>query len=305
MRRFIVITGPTASGKTRMAVEVAQKLGSEIISADSMQIYRGMDIGTAKATSDEMCGVRHHLIDIVRPDEAYTAADFQRDAFSLIDSLNAKGIVPVVTGGTGLYVNSLVYDLNFSGVKGDEAFRQKLTQLADDNGLEILYNMLKEKDPSYAAVISPVDKRRIIRRLEIIETTGPEAYDFQKPREDIETAMIGLTMPRVMLYERINNRVDLMVKNGLVEEARMLYNEYGETGAMKAIGYKELCDYFQGNTTLEEAVATIKRNTRRYAKRQVTWFKRDSRLKWFDVSKHQSIEDINQEIMNVIRRKGF
>jgi tRNA dimethylallyltransferase len=288
-----------------MAVEVARKLGSEIISADSMQIYRGMDIGTAKATLEEMCGIRHHLIDIVKPDEAYTAADFQRDAFSLIDSLNAKGIVPVVTGGTGLYINSLVYDLNFSGVKGDEAFRQKLTQLADDNGLEILYNMLKEKDPSYAAVISPVDKRRIIRRLEIIETTGPEAYDFQKPREDIETAMIGLTMPRVMLYERINDRVDLMVKNGLVEEARMLYNEYGETGAMKAIGYKELCDYFQGNTTLEEAVATIKRNTRRYAKRQITWFKRDSRLKWFDVSKHQSIEDINQEIMDVIRRKGF
>ncbi len=300
-----MVTGPTASGKTQIALEIARQMCSEIISADSMQIYRGMDIGTAKATPDEMGGIRHHLIDIVRPDETYTAADFQRDAFSIIDMLNARGVTPVIAGGTGLYINSLVYDLNFSRVKADEGFRQKLTQLADDKGLETLYNRLKEQDSAYAAVIAPTDKQRIIRRLEILETSGPEAYEFQKLREDIETVMIGLTMPRDRLYHRIEKRVDQMVKNGLVEEARMLYNQYGETGAMKAIGYKELSGYFRGNASLEEAAAEIKKNTRRYAKRQITWFKRDTRLQWFDVSQYPSIEDMNQEIMNVIRRKGF
>lgn len=300
-----MITGPTASGKTRVAVEIARQLGSEIISADSMQIYRGMDIGTAKTSAEEMQGIRHHLIDIVQPHEPYTVADFQRDAFAIINRLNAQGIVPVVAGGTGLYINSLVYDLDFSHVKGDEAFRQKLTQLADDKGLVTLYNMLSEKDPAYAAVISPSDQRRIIRRLEIIEASGTETYDFLKPREDMDIAMFGLTMPREMLYKRINERVDNMVKYGLVEEARMLYNEYGQTGALKAIGYKELIGYFLGSCTLDEATASIKQNTRRYAKRQITWFKRDSRIRWFDVSLSPCIEDMVHEIMNDIRRKGF
>lgn len=304
MRKFIVITGPTASGKTRIAVEVAKQLGSEIISADSMQIYRSMDIGTAKASPKEMQGIRHHLIDIVQPDEPYTVADFQRDAFDIIDRLNAKGIVPVVAGGTGLYINSLVYDLNFSGVEGDEAFRQKLTQLADDKGLETLYNILSEMDPIYASVISPSDRRRIIRRLEIIEVNGAETYDFQKPRHGIDTAMYGLTLPRDILYKRINERVDAMVKNGLVEEARMLYNEYGQVGALKAIGYKELIGYFLGSGTLDEAIASIMQNTRRYAKRQITWFKRDNRLQWFDVSQYPCIEDMVHEIMNDIRQRG-
>ena len=300
-----MITGPTASGKTRIAVETAKQLGSEIISADSMQIYRGLDIGTAKAAPDEMQGIRHHLIDIIKPDEPYTVADFQRDAFGLIDRLNTQGIVPIIAGGTGLYINALVYDLTFSGIKGDEAFRQKLTQLADDKGLESLYNMLSEKDPAYAAVISSSDRRRIIRRLEIIEASGAETYDFLKPREDIDVAMFGLTLPREMLYKRIEERVDIMVKNGLVEEARMLYNDFGQAGALKAIGYKELIGYFLGIGTLEEAIASIKQNTRRYAKRQITWFKRDSRIRWFDVSQYPCIEDMVHEIMNDIRRKGF
>lgn len=305
MRKFIVVAGPTASGKTQIAVEIAKLLNSEIVSADSMQIYKSLNIGTAKTTFEEMQGVAHHLIDIVQPDQAYTAADFQRDAFVVIDALNLRGIAPVIAGGTGLYINSLVNGIDFSGVKGDKAFRQKLTQLADDKGLETLYNILKERDPAYAAVISPADRRRIIRRLEIVEERGPETYDFLKPREDVETVMIGLTMPRDMLYSRINARVDSMVKNGLVEEARMLYNKYGETGAFKAIGYKEFSDYFRGNGTMEEAAEQIKRNTRRYAKRQITWFKRDSRIQWFDVSRYPRIEDTVNDIMNVIRRKGF
>jgi tRNA dimethylallyltransferase len=213
--------------------------------------------------------------------------------------------VPVVAGGTGLYINSLVYDLDFSAVKANEDFRQKLTQLADDKGLESLYNMLNEKDPAYAAVISRFDRRRIIRRLEILENSADKAYDFLKPRENIDTVMIGLTMPRDMLYQRIEARVDAMVKNGLVEEARKLYNEYGEAKALQAIGYKELTDYFRGSGTLDEAVAKIRQNTRRYAKRQITWFKRDTRIVWYDVLQHSCIEDTVHEIMNDIRRKGF
>ncbi len=305
MRRFIVITGPTATGKTRVSVEVAKRFGSEVISADSMQIYRALDIGTAKASAEEMQGIKHHMIGIAAPDEPFTVADFQRAAFLLIDKLNAKGVTPVIAGGTGLYVNALVYGLDFSGVKGDAAFRQKLTQLADDKGVETLYNMLSERDAGYAAVISPADRRRIIRRLEILEASGEESYDFLRPREGIDVYMAGLTMPRDMLYQRIEQRVDTMVKAGLVEEARLLYNQYGETGAMKAIGYKELADYFNGNGTLEEAIAKIKQNTRKYAKRQITWFKRDSRIRWFDVSQYPCIEDTVNDIMSDIGRKGF
>jgi tRNA dimethylallyltransferase len=305
MRRFIVVAGPTASGKTRTAVYIAKQLGSEIISADSMQIYRGLDIGTAKATPDETGGVRHHMIDIVGPDEEYTAANFQCDAFAKIDCLNACGLIPVVAGGTGLYIHSLVYDIRFSGSAGNPELRQKLTQLADDKGLATLYNMLSEKDPAYAAIISPSDRKRVIRRLEILETSGPEAYEFQKPRDDIDVAMVGLTMPREMLYRRIEARVDEMVESGLVEEARMLYNQFGQARALQAIGYKEFADYFTGNGTLDEAIRRIKQNTRRYAKRQLTWFRRDGRIRWYDVSQYPCIEDMCQDIMSDITRKGF
>ncbi len=305
MRRFIVIAGPTASGKTRTAVYIAKQLGSEIISADSMQIYRGLDIGTAKATHDETGGVRHHMIDIVDPDEDYTAADFQRDAFAQIDNLNVCGVTPIVAGGTGLYIHSLVYDIRFSGSAGNPELRQKLTQLADDKGLATLYNMLSERDPAYAAIISPSDRKRVIRRLEILETSGQEAYEFQKPRDDIDVAMVGLTMPREMLYRRIEARVDEMVESGLVEEARMLYNQFGQARALQAIGYKEFADYFTGNGTLDEAIRRIKQNTRRYAKRQLTWFRRDGRIRWYDVSQYPCIEDMCQDIMSDITRKGF
>ncbi len=303
MRRFIIITGPTASGKTKISVEIAKVLHSGVISADSMQIYKGMDIGTAKATSDEMQGVRHDLIDIVAPNEDYSVAQFQKTAFSLIEIANKKGEVPVIAGGTGLYVNALVYDLNFGESRKDDTIRLKLSQLADDKSSEYLYNILENKDPEYAKIISKNDKRRILRRLELIETNGNSAYEFRKPNVSDNFLMIGLTVPRPLLYERIEARVDDMIHCGLVEEARRIYDQYGETGALKAIGYKELVAHFKGETSLGEAVSLIKRNTRRFAKRQMTWFRRDERIEWFDV--RPCIEETIHEIMLYIKRKGF
>lgn len=303
MRRFIIITGPTASGKTRVSVEVAKSLQSSVISADSMQIYKGMDIGTAKATPAEMQCVRHDLIDIVGPNEAFSAADFQKAAFTLIDAANRKGEVPVIAGGTGLYVNALVYDLNFGESRRDDTIRLKMTQLADDKSSDYLYNILENKDPEYAKIIAKNDKRRILRRLELIETSGTRAYDFRRPNTSDEFLIIGLTMPRPMLYERIEARVDDMMRRGLMDEARQVYDEYGETIALKAIGYKELVEHFKATVSLDEAVSLIKRNTRRFAKRQMTWFKRDERIVWFDVS--PCIEETIHEIMLYIKRKGF
>jgi tRNA dimethylallyltransferase len=303
--RFIVITGPTASGKTKISVEVAKTLCSEIISADSMQIYKGMDIGTAKTTMEEMQGVPHHMIDIVPPDRDYSAAEFQRNAFALIEGLNVKGVVPVVSGGTGLYINSLVYDLNFGKANKNNTLRQKYTQLADDKSTAYLYNILKEKDPKYANIISQNDKKRIIRRLEVIESGGNTEYDFRRYNDNHEFLLIGLRMPREILYKRIEERVDEMIKAGLVAETENIYRKYGNVNALKAIGYKEIIPYFDGEYGLQEAVRMIKRNTRHYAKRQMTWFNREKRLQWFDICAYSCIEDTVNDIIIYIKRKGF
>lgn len=303
--KFIIITGPTTSGKTLVSVHTAKRLNSEIICADSMQIYKGMDIGTAKATEEERQGVVHHLLDVVRPDEDYSAADFQKAALALIDDINSRGMIPVITGGTGLYINSLVYKLNFGTDSRNDAVRQKYAQLADDKSVSYLYNILKEKDPEYANIISENDRRRIIRRLEIIETGGQAEYNFRQYNDSYDYIMIGLTMPREMLYKRINERVDNMVQQGLLDEAQRVYNTYGNVNAMHAIGYKELVSYINGECGIEEAAEFIKRNTRRYAKRQMTWFRRDERIAWFDISNYSCIEDTINDIIIYIKRKGF
>lgn len=303
MRRFVIITGPTASGKTKVSVEVARALHSRVISADSMQIYKGLNIGTAKATAEEMRGVKHELIDIVSPGDDYSVAEFQKDAFAIIEAANAAGETPVVAGGTGLYVNSLIYRLDFGSKRRDDAIRHKYAQLADDKSTEYLYNILENKDPDYAGVIARGDKRRIIRRLELLEAGGGSPYDFRQPNDSDTFAVVGLTMPRDVLYARIEQRVDAMIERGLVEEARRVYDAFGDVAALKAIGYKELVDFFQGAVTLEQAVALIKRNTRRFAKRQLTWFRRDERIRWFDAG--AGIEETIHDIMSYIKRKGF
>ncbi len=303
--RFIVITGPTASGKTQVSAEAAKRLKTEIICADSMQIYKGMDIGTAKATEEQRQGIAHHMIDIARPDEDYSVAEFQKAAFSLIEEINGRGMIPIVSGGTGLYINSLVYKLDFGTNSRDDAVRQKYAQLADDKSVSYLYNILKEKDPEYASIISENDKKRVIRRLEIIETGGKPGYNFRQYNDSYDYIIIGLSMPRDFLYKRIDERVDNMMQEGLLDEVRHIYTEYGNVNALQAIGYKELVSYINGKCGLEDAKALIKRNTRHFAKRQETWFKRDERIVWFDISKYSCIEDTISDIIICIKRKGF
>ena len=305
MKKFIVITGPTATGKTAVSVSLAKHLSSQVISADSMQIYEGMDIGTAKVTKSEMQGVEHHFIDVVSPGEHYSVAVFQRDAFAVIDDLNSRNLVPIVAGGTGLYINSLVYQLDFSNVKANEQVRQKFLDMADDKSVEYLYNELEKKDPKYAGIIAKQDKRRIIRRLEIIESGGDTDYDFRRHNEDYEIIIIGLTMARDVLYSRVNERVDAMMDAGLLQEVSAQYESYGMTTALKAIGYKEIIGHLNGEYDIGEAIRLVKRNSRRLAKRQLTWFKKDDRIKWFDVIGKKSIEDTTNDILDYMKEKGF
>jgi len=304
-RRFVVITGPTASGKTQVSVEVAKALGSCVISADSMQIYKGMDIGTAKVTPKEMRGVPHHMIDIVVPDQSYSAAEYQKTAFELIERENNAGRTPVIAGGTGLYIHSLVYDIDFTNTPRNDMVRQKYLQQADDKSIMHLYNNLRQKDPAYARIIEPTDLRRIVRRLEIIENGGAGEYEFRRMNTRDDMLIIGIAVPREALYSRINARVDEMLSNGLVEEAQRIYNQFGMSNALKAIGYKELVAHFEGDISFEAAEELIKRNTRRYAKRQMTWFKRDERINWVDFDTSRRIEDTINDIIKIIKEKGF
>ncbi|MDD5018699.1 MAG: tRNA (adenosine(37)-N6)-dimethylallyltransferase MiaA, partial [Eubacteriales bacterium] len=230
---------------------------------------------------------------------------FQKTAFSLIDSLCENNIVPVVAGGTGLYINALGYKLDFYNFSKNDIVRQKYYDLADDKGVQCLYNILNDRDPEYAKKISSHDKRRIIRRLEILDSGGRRPYNFRQYNDDYDVIMIGLTLPREVLYKRINERVDDMLAAGLLDEVQRLYDEYGNVNALKAIGYKELIGYINGEYGLNEAVRLIKQNTRRFAKRQMTWFARDPRIVWFDISAYSCIEDTINDIIKCIKRKGF
>ncbi|BDF58335.1 tRNA dimethylallyltransferase [Christensenellaceae bacterium] len=285
-KKVYIILGPTASGKTAVAIELAKKLNGEIVSADSMQIYKGMDIGTAKPSIKERQGIPHHLFDIAEPDEAYSVAMFQQAAKACIEDIIIRGKVPIVAGGTGLYLNALTYDLDFTETSQDSAFREELMQ----KDALILHDMLSKQDAQAAMRIHPHDKKRIVRRLEILKNEGgAKDYVFRRPNEAYQFIMAGLTTDRAVLYERINRRVDGMVEQGLVEEVKALAQTYTNAStSMQAIGYKELLCYLQGNDTLDDAVEKIKRNSRRYAKRQWIWFKRDDRIVWYDTAAYEN-----------------
>ncbi|MCR5610801.1 MAG: tRNA (adenosine(37)-N6)-dimethylallyltransferase MiaA [Clostridiales bacterium] len=299
------IVGPTASGKTDAAVYAAKKLGGEIISADSIQIYRGMDIGTAKPDEAEKGGVPHHMIDVVDYlDESYNAARFASDASALISKITERGMAPVIAGGTGLYVNSLLYPLDFTSVKPDEELRAKLGKEEEEEP-GTLYKRLSENDPAAAGRINRGDIKRIIRALEILEVTGKtmteQGGDFLNSRgEEIpfEPVIAGINMDRTVLYDRINRRVDKMIERDLCDEARRLYEEAGKRRvlSLQGIGYKQFISYFEGECTFDEAVELIKRDTRRYAKRQIAWFKRDKRIRWFDRGEYASSEELNKAV---------
>ena len=301
---LLIILGPTAIGKSDVAINVAQKMDGEIISADSMLIYNYMDIGTAKVKPEEMRGIPHFLIDIVHPDEEFTVADFKQQAEKYIRQINNRDKLPIVVGGTGLYINSLVYELKFTRVKANQDLRNKYNELADKYGNDFIYNELYKIDATSAKKISPNDRKRIIRALEIYYETGkPMSYyneNFRKKSNKYNLVMIGLNTDRKLLYSRIEKRVDKMINDGLIDEVKRLismgYNK--NLPSMKAIGYKEIISYLEGELELNEAINILKRNTRRFAKRQLTWFKMDDRIKWININDFKDVDDIGNYIFN-------
>ncbi|TYS70521.1 tRNA (adenosine(37)-N6)-dimethylallyltransferase MiaA [Sutcliffiella horikoshii] len=305
-QKVIVIIGPTAVGKTKTSVELAKRLNGEIISGDSMQIYKTMDIGTAKIKEEEMQGIPHYLIDIKEPEEAYSVAEFQQDVRKQIDEITSRGRIPIIVGGTGLYIQSVLYDYQFSESGKDEETRLRLEKRSQEIGVEKLHQELADIDPKSAANIHPNNVRRVIRALEIFYTTGKtmsEYQDTQQPEPLYDVALIGLTMEREVLYERINLRVDLMMEEGLLREVQTLYdNGIRDCQSIQAIGYKELYAYLDGKVTLEQAVDDLKQNSRRYAKRQLTWFRNKMDVTWFDMT-DADIEQKLSQIFTVIAGK--
>ena len=285
-----VIGGPTASGKSKLAVELAKKVNGEIISADSMQIYKEMNIGTAKVNKEEMQGVQHYLVDFVSPDERYSVSNFKKDAERAIEEILAKGKTPIVVGGTGLYIDSLIYGIEFQDEEVDLEYREKLNKIADEEGLENLHKMAQKIDPEAMKKISINDRKRIIRVLEIYHKTGKTKteQELQSRKNEVkyEYKVFAITMDREKLYERIEKRVDFMIEQGLIEEVKQILEKYHTfPTAMQGLGYKEVVEYLKGSCTKEEMIEKIKKETRHYAKRQLTWFRKNKEIIWLDGEK--------------------
>lgn len=302
--KVVVIVGPTASGKTKLSIELAKKIDGEIISSDSMQIYKEMDVGTAKVTKEEMQGINHYLVDFVSPDARYTVSDFKKDSEKSIKEIISKGKIPIVVGGTGLYINSLIYGIEYQDMKFDEQYRNKLIQIAEtEEGLKKLYEQAYKIDPEATEKISQNDKKRIIRILEIYKSTGKtkteqEILSRQKG-VDYDFKVFGITMERGKLYERINHRVDVMIEQGLEDEVRKLISKYSEfPTSMQGLGYKEVVQYFNGELSRVEMIEKIKQESRRYAKRQLTWFRKNKEIIWLDTENgvEQNISTILGEL---------
>ena len=300
----LCIVGPTAVGKTKMSIELAKQLNGEIISGDSMQIYRGMDIGTAKATMDERQGIPHHLIDEKNPDEPYSVAAFQQTVRAKIEEIKSRGKLPIIVGGTGLYIKSVLYDYEFAGEsESKEVDEAKYGHLSNEE----LHAKLATVDEAGAKDIHPNNRKRVIRALEIYETSGvkkSEMIEKQEHKMIYDACLIGLTDDRTVLYDRINKRVDVMYETGLVEEVKALFDEGipAESQSIRAIGYKELYDYFKGLISLEESKELIKRNSRRYAKRQYTWFNNQMDVTWFKVDV-QHFDKTVKEVLTYVQNK--
>ena len=288
MEKVVVICGPTASGKTSLSIELAKKINGQIISADSMQIYDEMDIGTAKPTKEEMQGIKHYLIGNVKPTNRYSVSEYKKDATNAIEETIQDNKFPIIVGGTGLYVNSLIYGIDYPEIGTDLEYRKKLEEIAEKEGLNKLYNMAKEIDEKAMEKISPNDQKRILRVLEIYNQTGKTKTELEiesrKNGVKYDFRVFAIDMPREILYERINKRVDIMLENGLLEEVKRLYKKYGEElyTSIQAIGYKEVIDYINGKYTKEEMIEKIKMETRRYAKRQLTWFRKIENITWLN-----------------------
>jgi len=298
---LIVILGPTASGKTALAIKLAKELDGEIVTADSMQVYKGMDIGTAKPDIDEQSGIVHHLIDIVSPNEDFSLSTYVKLAHSTIEDIHKRGKTPILAGGTGLYIDTVINNINLSEDSFDKDLREKLSKMSKDK----LYSKLKEIDHDSAAKLHENDIKRVIRALEIYYLTGKTKTnldnDSQTKGTKYKCVIFGLVMERNILYNRINLRVDEMVKRGLFEEVSKIYKKINKKNAtsMQGLGYKEIIYFFDGLATRDEAINLLKRNTRRFAKRQNTWFKRNKDIIWLDAQR--SIEEIKNVCIETIK----
>lgn len=308
--KIIAILGPTASGKTALSIELAKKIGGEIVSCDSMQIYKGMDIGTAKPTLSEREGIPHYMIDIIEPDEKYNVVNYKKDAEEKIDDILKRGKTPLLVGGTGLYMDSVLNNTAFSENSEQSEKRKELEELLIEKGKDYLHSLLYKIDPVAAEKIHPNNTRRVIRAIEIFETTGytPTQSNQNSIREKkYDSLVIGISAERETLYKRINERVDKMMAEGLLGEVEELLNKgmKAEYTSMQAIGYKEIFEYFKGECSLCDAVEKIKQESRRYAKRQMTWFKRNKAINWIILQEDYNFNKIYEQGFTLIKKFGI
>jgi tRNA dimethylallyltransferase len=300
-RRVIVIAGPTCSGKTTLSILMAEKLNTEIISADSRQFYKYLDIGTAKPSEEILKKVKHHFINVLEPDEYFNVSLFEKQALSIIDELLGKGKIPIVAGGSGLYIKALTEGI-FDEADINEEIRSELMTIKDRTGIEGLYKELEKVDPESAEKMLPQNWKRVLRALEVYLTTGQPIWKFHEKQErdvDVEFKMYGLNWKREVLFKNIEARVDSMIDNGLIEEIKYILDKgYSKTlNALNTVGYKEIISYLDGEISQDRAVDLIKRNTRRYAKRQMTWFRKVEGMHWFDVASFEDLDNICEEII--------
>lgn len=302
-KNLLILAGPTAVGKTDISIKLAKRLDGEIISADSMQIYKYMDIGSAKVSKEEMDGIPHHMIDIVEPDQNFNVSEFKKLAEEEIDEISSRNRLPMVVGGTGLYINSLISSYDFTEAGTDQEYRDYLTALAESEGKEYVHEMLRDVDRGSYERLYPNDLKRVIRALEVYRLTGVTITEYSARRQEYvcpyNLEYYVLTMDRAALYNRINLRVDMMIRNGLIEEVKALraMGYDADMQSMKGIGYKEVLYYLEGKITLEDAVELIKKGSRNYAKRQLTWFRKDPRARWIDKDDFDSDDEIVEHIV--------
>ncbi len=311
MKNLVILTGPTAVGKTSLSINLAKAINGEIISADSMQIYKGMDIGTAKIMPEEMDGVTHHLIDVIDPTEDFHVVRFKEMVEAAIEEIYAKGKVPIICGGTGFYIQAILYDIDFTENEIDKSYRESLEKYATEFGQEALHDKLKAIDPESAESIPAANVKRVIRAIEYYEQTGEKFSVHNATQKEKNSpynfAYFVLNDDRQLLYNRIDARVDKMIDEGLIDEVKSLVAKGVKKGmtAMDGIGYKELLDYLDGNGSLEDAVELIKKKSRNYAKRQLTWFRREKEVIWLDKTVYTSEDMLLDEILSTLRKKGI
>lgn len=306
--KVIAVAGPTAVGKTKFAIEVARRFDGEVVSCDSMQLYKFMNIGSAKPDAEEMAQVKHHLVDIIDPRVPFSVAEYQQLAKAAIADVMSRGKVPVISGGTGLYLNSLIYDMDFSSNPGDLTYRKELERIAEEKGTEAVHRMLQNEDPDAAALIHPNNTKRIIRALERLHDGEGNVRPFSgilKETDDYEMILVGLTRERQELYDRINARVDILINNGLVDEVKelMAMGLTSDDISMKGIGYKEIIAFLNNEYDLATAVDTVKKNTRHYAKKQLTWYRRYDKINWLNISEFNSDEEAIEELISWLEKR--